>query len=235
MATREQLIRIGAGLPSPRLLEQADYSIALMKEDGAALATGGWPAARTIESARLRAEVARLFSDQATAKNDIPAASATVGAATRAAKTWKRTTLLWAGNAFDDAPETLDDFCAGGAIGASTPRLVAYLTRTVPLVEKHAAALAAEGAPADLAAQGRSLLDALTSTNATQELDIRSLPTATAALYETKGTLYRLLKKLNRVGRAIHDGDAAKAARYHLALLHRGGARAARPGAPADK
>src|SRR3989304_120627 len=90
---------------------------------------------------RRRAEVARLFSDQATAKNDIPAASATVGAATRAAKTWKRTTLLWAGNAFEDAPETLDDFCAGGAIGASTPRLVGYLTRTVPPVGKHAAAL----------------------------------------------------------------------------------------------
>ena len=232
MVTRKQLIILGSRFPSRRLMEQADYSIALATEEGSQLTPIGWTPALTTRAREVRAAIDAQVSGQSTAKEDVPRATADVGAATLVAKTWKRKLATWASIAFEDDDVTLDDFFVGGRIGRSTPRLVEYVTKTLPLVERHTVALVAEGMPADFAAQGAAALSALRTADSTQELNIETLPQATAALYEARGTLYRMIKKLNRLGRLLHDGDPSKASRYNQTILMRAGRAAATPAAP---
>jgi len=220
MDTRDDEIRLGARLSMKRLLTQLDYSSKLATDELAALKTKGWTDARQTTLVGFAPILGEAVSDQEGAKDDIPTATGDVQDALAETKQWKRATLGWAGNAFDTDPETLSQFNVGQSIGRSAPTMRKWLEKAVPLAETHAAALTVEGAPADWAAQGKTLKERLANEHGEQQLDIASLPKATADAYVKKAEAYRHLKRLNRIGRILHEGDAKAAALYNLDILN---------------
>ena len=220
MDTRDDDIRLGARFSMKRLLAQLDYSSQLATSELAALKTMGWSDERQATLVGFTPILGTAVSEHEGAKDGIPASTDDVRDALAETKLWKRSTLGWAGNAFDQAPQTLSQFNVGQSIGRSAPTMRKWLEKAIPLVEAHADAFTAEGAPADWAAQGKALKERLANEHGEQQLDIASLPKATADAYVKKAEAYRHLKRLNRVGRILHEGDAKAAALYNLDILN---------------
>ena len=117
--TRTKNIATGARLRTPPLLEQADVSIKLAKDDAAAFGPR-FPDARRSEMEAVASRARELFSDQSVAKTDVPQASVATAQTFRTAKDLVSDCLSAATNAFEDeSPEILEAFRAGAKIGQS--------------------------------------------------------------------------------------------------------------------
>ncbi len=148
-----------------------------------------------------------------------------VDAAFRAAKDLVGDCVAAATNAFeDDAPRVVDAFRAGSKIGQSVAKLDAKIARLIPLATTHAAALAAWGEP-NIGVLLEAAQTVLRDTNAAQEKALADLPGKTAELYEAKGQLFGLLKKLNRAASRSFKGKQEKRRAYNLDILYRRGAK----------
>jgi len=220
MDKRVDDIRLGARFSMKRLLAQLDYSNQLATSELEPLKTKGWSDARQNTLVGFAPILGAVVSEHEGVKDGILAATDDVQDALAETKQWKRSTLGWAGNAFDEAPATLSQFNIGESIGRSAPTMRKWLEKAIPLVEAHATAFTTEGAPADWAAQGKALKERLANEHGGQQLDIATLPKATADAYVKKAEAYRHLKRLNRVGRILHEGKATAAALYNLDILN---------------
>lgn len=231
--TRKRFVATGARLRSPSLLEQADASIKAAKDDAGALGAR-FPEAKRSELESLAARVRELFSDQSVAKADVPQAGAASDEAFRAAKDLVGDCIAAASNAFEDEdPEVLEAFRAGNKIGQSVAKLDAKIAKLVPLATTHAAALAAWGEP-DMAARLTAGQTILRDGNAAQEKALTDLPRKTADLYEAKGRIFGLIKKLNRAAGRAFKGQQEKRRAYNLDIVYRpGGKKATKADAPA--
>jgi len=220
MATREDDIRTGEGLSMLRLQSQLGYSIQLASSELEGLKTKGWTDERQQALVASATTLGTTVSEHEGKKASIPSATRDVLDAALRAKAWKRSTMAWAENAFEDDPEQLDEFRPGKTLRRSAPSIRTWMDKAIPLVREHASVLSAEGSPSDWADQGEAIKLLLASEHGEQQLDIANLPTATADAYVTKTRVYKLLKKLNRIGRILHEGDAESAARYNMDLLN---------------
>jgi len=217
---RKRHVSTGARLRSPQLMEQGTASIARAKEDAAELGAR-FPAAKIAEMEQLQAQVSGLFGDQAVAKTDVPSATAGERAAFRAAKNLVGDCLAAATNTFEiEEPDVLDAFRAGAKIGQSVSKLKAKIALLVPLATTHAAALDAWG-EADLAQRLTAASEAVSAEEAAQEMAMTDLPRKTAELYEAKGKLFFLIKRLNRAAKRVFKDAPEKARRYDLDVVYR--------------
>ena len=101
----------------------------------------------------------------------------------------------------------------------SAPAFVAQLSEMIRLLEASKSAIPGTGVD-EMIKEGKAICDALSSTDAKQELKrLKDLPDAVQKFYEQKGLLYTGLKVINDAGHAVHAADATSAARYNLAIL----------------
>ncbi len=115
-----------------------------------------------------------------------------------------------------------DQFLAGGKLGRSTPKLMAYLNGLSLPVGKLEADLAPYFKPTGASTELQMAQAELSTADATQEIGISALPADTLQVYEHKGHLTRCIEDLNRAGKMAFDGDAVQAARFNKDILLRG-------------
>ncbi len=72
--------------------------------------------------------------------------------------------------------------------------------------------------------EGKKLGAELMEKDATQEIKrLKELPDSVKEFYFQKGLLYTGLKIINNAGHELHSEEAALAAKYSMAILHRHG------------
>jgi len=150
------------------------------------------------------------------------------------AKDWLRQAILIGDNAFDGEAKIVDEFHKGPKIGGSVGALVKKIRHVLGLLRKGKVAAKFGGTP-EFLKQGDALAKELAAADARQERKRAALPKGTESFYFDKGTLYYLLKTINRAGRAAFVADPVAAAEFNLSILHRRGARREQPepaGAP---
>ena len=226
----EDLARIGVDLTTRKLVEQADVSSRLAKDEAAPLGAT-FPEARRLQIDSLRAQIADSASGQSAAVADVPTLTAGQGAAFADGKEWLRDVADAAATAFEGQPR-VDAYHPGGKIGRSVPRLAERLANLAKLAREDAAALAAEGFPETEIARGEAIAARLTEADGSQEAALKKLPAGWRGLAAKKGELLLLLKALERAGRRVFRKDPARAAKFRLTILKRAGHAHATPAAP---
>lgn len=223
----DDYVRIGARFVTRRLLEQGGVSLKFAV-DHAVDFKKKFPKKKTEELAKYLSEVKELVKDKTVAASDRSTSGADVGDRIRDAKSWIDDVLTAADNAFEEDPETGDEFHKDGKLGRSVPKVLARVTALGILAKKYLPALADWGFDADDLAKGKEVHSALDSANTGQEVDVKNLPPKTRKLYEAKARAYLLLKRLARAGRNVFKGDPATAKKLALDILHRKGRPAAK-------
>lgn len=151
----------------------------------------------------------------------MPESTAAVRTAFREAKDLVGDCIAAAKNAFEDEqPEVLEAFLAGPKIGQSLAKLNAKIGLLIPLSATHAEALSTWGEP-EISSRLAAAQEAVRAEDAAQEKAFTELPRKTAELYEAKGQLFALIKKLNRAARRTFKGEEEKARRYNLDIVYR--------------
>lgn len=214
------------GRKEPRLgiVSQAGVSIQLAKDKAAELAPFGWRPEDTAELERLHTLLKSELAEQAEAKDGSRLATADQNAAFSKAKALKRNLDRAVQSLFrreTGLPVTRDAFEAGGRIGESVPRMVGYLLKVLPAVEKVSGHLAKRMGGIDPVAAIKSVQAVLESADVTQERALADLPSDTLEVYEAKGKALTLLADLIGAGRSAFDGDAIEAAKFNKDLIVR--------------
>lgn len=221
-----RLVNKGKAEPRSALLQQAKVLLDLAKKFPTELDDGGWDAADTTG---LEANIGLLeggIGDQAQAWGTSEGATRDEGKAIDAVKGYLRRLRNALPRALREAGDTMSvtmgSFAVGEALGRSTPKLSAYLTRIRPSV----VALDAQLARAFKARPASEELDlvraALDGADTIQEVALGDAPEQTLRLYEVMGTVLEQIEDLNRAGRTAFDGDAQTRARFNKDLLLRG-------------
>ncbi len=228
-----RLVRLGLHEPRAALVEQGQVSEGVAKEFATTLNAFGWSDAKT---KTLHTTVELLQSNmamQADHQDDSKTAHGGEAAAKVVAKALiRKLRLAWPmalRDAGTKAGVAADAIESGGALGTSSPRIVAYLTTVEPAVKTLEPFLKPYfGGTSPLT----SLVAARTGLQAadtTQELELDQVPESTQRIYEAKGRLLELISDLNRVGQIAFDGQAATLARFNKDILLRARHKKAEP------
>lgn len=219
-----EMAKKGVTVPRVALLDQSAVSAKLRDSTIEALKENGWKEEDTKEYDRLVSEVGSRSSEQVIAKVDKRGSTAHEQTALSNAKQYKRKLDLAAKDLVATKQLPVTDYqalLAGEAIGRSTPKMVGYLIKAGPIVQKHDALFSpywkGQSAHACLAVVKKELEGA----QATQEFNVASAPEETQKVYESMGKLLSLIERLNRIGRMAFDGDAVKAAQFNKDLILR--------------
>jgi len=221
----EKMVRKGRGEPLAAVAAQGRVSVALARQNEGGLAPYGWGAGKTDALEALVAQVDGRAGAQAEAKDRARTASAAETRAKSEAKTVVRKVRCAGELVLRDGPVdgvSLEALEAGGKLGASTPKISQYIAKILP----SAAALDAQLAPylggaiaSEMLATAKRNLD---ECDAAQETNLSALPDETAAVYEAKGRIVRMIEDLNRVAKIAFDGQAETLARFNKDILSRG-------------
>lgn len=217
---RKDYVRIGVRFNGARLSEQAGYSLGLARDEAQILALLGITPERTTQWEAFRTQVETGSRDRGISRDEAVALTGVQNAHARNGKMYIRRVLQIAGNAFAEEPGTFDEFTKIPRPQQSLPKLLEAVNRLAELSTKYASQLSAWGG-ANLAAEGRGLLDQIKTVDAEQERKITSLPTQTEDYYVAKGRLFLAIKQINRAGKTAHIADKVAADRYNLDILYR--------------
>lgn len=165
-------------------------------------------------------------------KEESRAATRAENGAFAKSKTFKRQLIQFAPMALRDQKITdlgADAFAVRGSIGDSTPKMLEYLGRIEPVVERLDAGLTPYFRKVSPLKTLKDLRVELAKADGKQEAKASALPEATVAFRAAKGLLLQLIEDVNRIGRAAFDGQAEIAATFNKDLLLRGRRRASEP------
>lgn len=224
MALDDRLIRKGRSEPRLGLVEQGKVTAGLAVEHAAALAGFGWSADDT---KKLQEGVAELEGDiSVQAENRAAAVDATRNEREGMAQAKKFLRLFR--NQLPRALRTSgvqgvreEDFHAGGPLGRSTAKIVGYLAKVRPHVQKLDQAMKPMFGGKSPLAELDAAKARLESADVNQEVAQSALPADTAKLYETKGRVLEWIEDVNRAGKSAFDGDAARMAIWNKDVLVR--------------
>ena len=217
--SREDLIGLGARCRADRLIDQAGYTLGLAALENSGLANL-LPQGYVDEVKAVVDTLAGTLHDKAVKTAEARDATQTHHNAFRDAKVYRRKIADRARRARRMGKSIPDALLRISAI--RTPAAMAIqIGDMVQLVQTNAALLPGTGVDA-LVAEGKAIVTALQSSDATQELKrLQNLPEAVRTFYEQKGLLYVGLKVINDAGHELHSEDHVAGARYNLAILHR--------------
>jgi hypothetical protein len=230
---REQLIETGARLRAGHLLQQAGYTLALAKQEGAAL-EALLPQGFLAELEAKRGEVEQGLRERVNAGAEAKDSTRVQNETLRRVREWRRK-LVALGNVATRAGQSVPSALTSiGQSGRSVPRALASMQQALALLKESAPALSAFPLYDIVLGEGESLAASLGSVDAAQEQRrLSDLPLAVQNFYFAKGVLYTGLKIVNDIGRALLAGEAFSAARFNLGLLYRrAGTAAVTPPAP---
>jgi hypothetical protein len=225
MSIDRRLASKGRGEPLQALVAQGRYHAGLAVEHADALAADNWTPAQT---AALLAEVEGLDTDrirQLDARAGSQQSTRLEAEAVRDAKDLinrVRNVVRQVLRKHPDAGVTLEDFRSGGPLGRSTPKVSAYLLRLKVPVAKLDQAFAPFFKNQPLSTLLEEVRRRLDAANATQEVDLASLPEDTQKLYERKGRLLEYIEDLNAVARNTFNGATPIRAAFNKEILNRG-------------
>ena len=221
-----RLVMKGKAEPRDALLQQAKVLLDLAEKFPAELDDAGWEADDTTALETNIGLLEGKIGDQAQAWITSEGATRDEGKAIDMVKAYLRRLRNALPRALREAGSTVNvtmaSFAVDEALGRSTPKLSAYLTRIRPSV----VALDAQLARAFKARAASAELDlvkaALDGADATQEVALGDAPEQTLRLYELMGTVLEQIEDLNRAGRTAFDGDSQTRARFNKDILLRG-------------
>lgn len=206
------------------LLQQGRVSLGLIAAHHDELHACGWNDEWTTALQRYVDELGTKMSAQADAKGQAKAATKKEALARTAVKSMVRKLKNAVPLALRAAPNsgvTMEAFLIGDKLGQATPKIMAYVEKILPLVEKIDTQLRPYFHGESAYEQLRAVKQELASTDTDQEVKAASLPQETMAVYELKGRLLEAVEDLNRVARIAFDGRAELAGRFNKDILLR--------------
>lgn len=216
--TQVRFIEMGGRVQTGRLLEAGDAAVQRATEDAAELGAYFAAEKRAVLS-DLVGQVRGLHSDRSGARVDLTRSTEAVKQRLSEVRAVIRKVQIAALNAFESVDEqVVGGFEAGPKRLETVPAVDVKVATLLPLCQAHAVELAAWGAPdafAELSAAGLALSEA----NAGQQMEIDQLPDKTAALYEAKGRLLAMIRKLNRTARYVFRSRPTRRRGYTLWLV----------------
>jgi len=218
------------------LLQQGRVSLGLIAAHHDELHACGWNDDWTTVLQRCVDELGTKMSAQADAKGQAKVATKKEAHARTAVKAMVRKLKNAVPPALRAAPNsgvTLEAFFIGDKLGQATPKIMAYVEKILPLVEKIDKQLKPYFGGESAHEQLRSVKQDLGTTDTDQEVKASSLPQETMAVYELKGRLLEAVEDLNRVARIAFDGQAEMAGRFNKDILLRSRRTRSKKAAPA--
>ena len=230
MATQSDTARdvaTGMRFRGKYLVQQAGYTIGLGALAGTALA-GKMPPNFLERTAVLRSEVEKSLEDKTVRTAESRQATDAQNQCRHDAKIWIRQAgrrCLSAMQLGVDLPPELGTLSSPPTV----PGMLDQMSKTLSLLEKHAAEMDTIGLPVqEHIAEGRKLHQALQAADSAQERTrAADLPAATAAFCAKKGQLYTMLKVINNAGHELFANNPAEAGKFNMSILHRHGSPAA--------
>jgi hypothetical protein len=220
----QDLIEKGMREPREGLRDEAMAHVGIGRKYPTELLAVGWSSERTDEIEALAASLGSRVAQQAEAKAEAHAQTATERAAVANAKDLIGKTRLGvslpvsSGRAPATAKEKLE---AGHALRQSTPKIAMYLEKILPTVaslDDQLAIYFGGERPSTLLASARSALDAAEQT---QEGQKGSVPRETLEIYEAKGLLLCRIEEMNKVGKIAFYGQSDVAGLFNKDVLNR--------------
>lgn len=222
----EKLIKKGASVNLIGLRQEVPQHVKLGRHHETRLARAGWKPTLTDELELYGLELETAKSSQLEARTESRIKTKTESQLRNEAKRIIRHIR----NALPDVLEELDeveaealrqDFKVGETIDRSTPRTVAYLTKTKKAVQRLDEAFRPYFDGESVYAMHSSVLDRLSGADAEQEFARAQLPADTRAFYELKGRALTLIEKMNRLAKNAFDGEAHTIGQFNKDLLLR--------------
>jgi hypothetical protein len=216
-----ELVVAGVHLRAPQLLQQANYTIALARGEGDALATRMAPGFVDRVDA-VYSKVAKAFEDKTVSAADAKMATGTQNSAARALRVWGRGAVARASAAIRTGV-LIPDEMTHPLNARAVPAAIAQAQRLLSLLGQHAQTMDKVGAPTQpLIDEGRALCEALIAADRSQEIARASaLPKAVADFYALKAELYTGLKMINDAGHELYASNPLSSSQFNLSLLHR--------------
>jgi hypothetical protein len=216
---KDDVIAIGMRNRAGYLVEQYGYTVGLAREDGAALA-GLLPRGYLEEVTACRDRVRDAMKEKALMAEESKSSTAGVNAVLRRAKEWRRTAVhraKFAKRSGHDIPAGLTRLDRL----ESVPQVATSINTMVKWVEANMDAMPGEDVK-DFIREGRDLYEEIHAIDAAQELKrAKGVSDSFREFYHQKGLLYIGIKGINDLGRALHRGNPASAARYNMSILYR--------------
>ena len=224
MAIDRRLVAKGKSEPFQALVDQARYHLVLAEEHGAALAEYNWTAEQTSALAAdilaLDTEKSRQLDERSSAKSLSRDEAAAISEAKNLINKI-RNVARQVVRKHSQVGVTVEDFNAGGPLGRAAGRVSEYLGR----VRVSAAKLDEAFAPyfkqqllTKLIDEARTRLD---SANASQEVDVASLPEDTSVVYERKGRVLEHIEDMNAIARNAFSDAPEKRTMFNKDILNR--------------
>ena len=218
---KDELLTLGARYRANYLAEQAGYTLGLAAAEGQPLAFL-LPEGYLTELKDAAEKMSDSAKDRALAEAESKEASKSQTAEMQRAKVWRRAVAHRALMAKRTGKEVPDGLTAYSSI-KSVPAMAGKLEAMVKLLEANLASLYGSGLQ-ELLAKGKSILEALRSVDAEQELKrLKSLPDAVREFYVSKGTVYIGIKAVNDAGHALYADQPDLSSRFNLIILYRTG------------
>lgn len=234
MTIDQRLARKGKGQPRLALLQQARILHALAVEHKDVLAEHGWDANDTTKLNDDTTGLEQLLGGRADVANEAEQSTKAEHAALDAVKGYLRRLRLALPRVLRDNSLgiSMDTFAVPDSMRRSTPRIIGYLVRIRPAVEKLDGALLKYFGGKKASEELDVVKAALEKADTDQETAVASGPVETLALYEAMGRLLEDIEDVIRSGKSAFDGQAVVAAQFNKDLILR--ARGRKKDAPAE-
>lgn len=218
--SKDELISIGLNYPTTLMKAQIEYSMGLIARDRDGLKSAGFGEPEENNLKALKEQIAKEHTDQLKIKNELPMITLELNTLVAEGKKMLREALSWSSDAFElSSPEILDKFYGNSKIGRNTKKLADRISQIIELINQHASELKAVGMPDNFIVMGREIYKKLIERIAKQKELQQTLPKETKELNEVKGQTYYLIKRLNRAGKRLYDGNPGIAAQYNTEIL----------------
>ncbi|MBI2933630.1 MAG: hypothetical protein HYY16_18460 [Planctomycetes bacterium] len=220
IVSKDKLQRIGRALPTPRVLRQARYTLALMESDPEVMAVLGRDfvsevraAVDALDASDIEHQLARIASKEATREErDVMVQ----------ARRYRHAFVTRMVSARCRGAELPEAATRNGTRAFNASLLSEDLERLIGLVLPIADGLANAGVSGEFLREGEEHVRRLKESSLRQELAIRTIQRdALSRRRELTARLHLALKAILNAGKSVHVGDAAKLKQYTFAILRR--------------
>lgn len=224
MPTQEQFVAKGKREPTPGLVAQVDYQLALGEEFIATLEKFGYPKARLAELREGRAQLSAASGAQKETWDTARTKTFEESVAISAAKELIGRLVLAVPLALRDSPipdVRSSDFYGAAEVDRSATAVLAFLDRIRPGIKKIDAALKPYFNGESPSAMLEATYTKVAEANQKQEAAHTGAPESTRVMNEAKGRMLQNIEDMNRVARLAFYGRAEVIGRFNKDILLR--------------
>jgi len=224
MADATDYLTKGKRDTTEKMLEQAEYSIAIGQEFKEKLFKRGFPETKMERLIAVTAELRTHAGNRYEGREDASGATRIETELREAAKDFARILFTAAPMVLRDANEkelTPESFAPGRALYCGSAAILGYLDNMRPLVTRFESGFQPYFGETSPSSELERISSALRKADTSQKTKMVAMPEATAKLYELRGRVLELIEDLNRVGRIAFADQPQVAARFNKDILLR--------------